>query len=92
MRSNGCLGIIRAALNNCSRHFSAAYSKIALNHFICISDEHIQRQKNELQPKQTPKKSRQKLNRSQSEVAAALTPVSSSLRGEPRAPVVVNVL
>ena len=65
-----------------------------------ISDEHIQRVQNELQPlrkqiadlEQSVRESKQKVNRTKAEVVAALTPVRSSFRGEPRARDVVNVL
>ena len=67
---------------------------------LCISDEHIQRVQNELQPlrkqiadlEQSVRESKQKVNRTKSEVVAALTPVRSSFRGEPRSRDVVNVL
>ena len=67
---------------------------------LCISDEHIQRVQNELQPlrkqiadlEQNVRESKQKVNRTKSEVVAALTPVRSSFRGEPRLRDVVNVL
>ena len=67
---------------------------------LCISDEHIQRVQNELQPlrkqiadlEQSVRESKQKMNRTKSEVVAALTPVRSAFRGEPRSRDVVNVL
>ncbi|XP_073245527.1 structural maintenance of chromosomes flexible hinge domain-containing protein 1-like [Porites lutea] len=68
--------------------------------FAFSTDEHIQRVQNELQPlrkqiadlEQSVRESKQKVNRTKSEVVAALTPVRSSFRGEPRSRDVVNVL
>lgn len=68
--------------------------------FIIITDEHIQRIQNELHPlrkqisdqEQSVAEGKRKLNRSQSEVMVALTPVRSAFRGEPRSRDVINVL
>lgn len=67
---------------------------------LSVSDEHIQRIQNELQPlkkqildvEQQVTESKRKLTRSQAEVMAALTPVRSAFRGEPRSRDVTNVL
>ena len=65
-----------------------------------VSDEHIQRIQNELQPlrkqiadyEQNVAESKRRLTRSQSELTTALTPVRSAFRGVPRKPDVVNIL
>ena len=72
----------------------------ALIHLFCITDEHIQRIQNELQPLKkriadsevSVSESKRKLNRDKLEFVAALTPVRSAFRGEPRARDVINVL
>ena len=65
-----------------------------------VSDEHIQRIQNELQPlrkqildvEQSVAEGKRKVNRSKAEFAATLAPVRSSFRGEPRPRDVTNVL
>ena len=73
---------------------------IVLIHLFCITDEHIQRIQNELQPLRkriadselSVSESKRKLSRGQTEYVAALTPVRSAFRGEPRARDVINIL